>query len=68
MKNLYIRLVKAGSRTIDSLPPKHIVEVAVGVIEDGYDEGKVYATIEDVPEEYREEVMQQLIEDGYEME
>ena len=68
MKNLYIRLVIAGSRTIDSIPPQHIVDVAVGVLERGIDEGKEYATLDDVPEKYREEVTQRLIEDGYEME
>lgn len=68
MKNLYIRLVIAGSRTIDSIPPQHIVDVAVGVLERGIDDGKEYATLDDVPEKYREEVTQRLIEDGYEME
>ena len=68
MKNLYIRLVIAGSRTIDSIPPQHIVDVAVGVLEKGIDDGEEYATLDDVPEKYREVVVQQLIEDGYEME
>lgn len=68
MKNLYIRLVIAGSRTIDSIPPQHIVDVAVGVLERGIDDGEEYATLDDVPEKYREDVVQQLIEDGYEME
>lgn len=68
MKNLYIRLVIAGSRTIDSIPPQHIVDVAVGVLEKGIDDGEEYATLDDVPEKYREDVVQQLIEDGYEME
>jgi len=68
VKNLYIRLVIAGSRTIDSIPPKHIVDVAVGVLEKGIDDGEEYATLDDVPEEYREEVKEQLINDGYEME
>lgn len=68
MKNLYIRLVIAGSRTIDSIPPQHIVDVAVGVLERGIDNGEEYATLDDVPEKYREDVVQQLIEDGYEME
>lgn len=65
MKNLYIRLVIAGSRTIESIPSKHIADVAVGVLERGIDDGKEYATLDDVPEEYREEVKTQLIEDGY---
>lgn len=68
MKNLYIRLVIAGSRTIDSIPPQHIVDVAVGVLEKGVDDGEEYATLDDVPEKYREDVVQQLNEDGYEME
>lgn len=68
MKNLYIRLVIAGSRTIDSIPPQHIVDVAVSVLEKGIDDGEEYATLDDVPEKYREDVVQQLIEDGYEME
>lgn len=65
MKNLYIRLVIAGSRTIESIPSKHIVDVAVGVLERSIDDGEEYATLDDVPEEYREEVKAQLIEDGY---
>lgn len=65
MKNLYIRLVIAGSRTIESIPSKHIVDVAVGVLERGIDDGKEYATLDDIPEEYREEVKAKLIEDGY---
>ncbi len=68
MKNLYIRLVIAGSRTIDSIPPQHIVDVAVGVLERGIDDGEEYATLDDVPEKYREEVTQRMTEDGYEME
>lgn len=68
MKNLYIRLVIAGSRTIDSIPPQHIVDVAVGVLERGIDDGEEYATLDDVPEKYREDVVAQMIEDGYEME
>lgn len=68
MKNLYIRLVIAGSRTIDSIPQQHIVDVAVGVLERSIDDGEEYATLDDVPEKYREDVVQQLIEDGYEME
>ena len=68
MKNLYIRLVVAGSRTIDSIPPQHIVDVAVGVLERGIDDGEEYATLDDVPEKYREDVVAQMIEDGYEME
>jgi hypothetical protein len=68
VKNLYIRLVIVGSRTIDSIPPQHIVDVAVGVLERSIDDGKEYATLDDVPEKYREDVVQQLIEDGYEME
>lgn len=68
MKNLYIRLVIAGSRTIDSIPPQHIVDVAVGVLERGIDDGEKYATLDDVPEKYREDVVAQMIEDGYEME
>lgn len=65
MKNVYIKLVIAGSRTIASIPPKDIVAVAVGVIEKGYDDGKEYATLEDVPTKYRQAVKDQLIEDGY---
>ena len=68
MKNLYIRLVIAGSRTIDSIPSQHIVDVAVGVLERGIDDGEEYATLDDVPEKYREDVVAQMIEDGYEME
>lgn len=68
MKNLYIRLVIAGSRTIDSIPPQHIVDVAVGVLERGIDDGEEYAALDDVPEKYREDVVAQMIEDGYEME
>lgn len=65
MKNVYIRLVIAGSRTIASIPKRDIVDVAVGVLERGYDDGKEYATLDDVPAEYYEEVKAQLIEDGY---
>ncbi len=68
MTNLYIRLVVVGSRTIESIPERDIVDVAVGVLEKGYDDNKTYATLDDVPEEYREDVVQRLIEDGYEME
>lgn len=65
MTNLYIRLVIAGSRTIESIPTQHIVDVAVGVLERSIDDGEEYATLDDVPEKYREEVKAQLIEDGY---
>lgn len=65
MKNVYIKLVIAGSRTIASIPPKDLVAVAVGVIEKGYDDGEEYATLEDVPTKYRQAVKDQLIEDGY---
>lgn len=65
MKNVYMKLVIAGARTIASLPKKYIVEVAVGVIEQGIDDGEEYATLEDVPEAYRNEVEEKLIEDGY---
>lgn len=65
MKNVYIKLVIAGSREIKDIPPRNIVEVAVGVIEKGYDDGEEYATLDDVPEKYLEEVKAQLIADGY---
>lgn len=65
MKNVYIKLIIAGSRTIESIPSKDLVAVAVGVIERGYDDGEEYATLDDVPEKYRQAVKDQLIEDGY---
>lgn len=65
MNNLYIRLVILGSRTIGSIPPRNIVDVAVGVLKRGYDDGEDYATLDDVPEKYREEVAAQLNADGY---
>lgn len=68
MNSVYIILVIAGSRTIDSMPPKNIVAVAAGVLEKGIDDGKEYATIEDVPEKYRSAVVAKMIEDGYDIE
>ena len=65
MKNVYIKLIIAGSRTIESIPPKDPVAVAVGVIERGYDDGEEYAILDDVPTKYRQAVKDQLIEDGY---
>ena len=65
MKNVYIKLIIAGSRTIESIPPKDLVAVAVGVIERGYDDGEEYAILDDVPTKYRQAVKDQLIEDGY---
>lgn len=65
MKNVYIKLIIAGSRTIESIPSKDLVAVAVGVIKRGYDDGEEYATLDDVPTKYRQAVKDQLIEDGY---
>ena len=65
MKNVYIKLIIAGSRTIDSIPSKDLVAVAGGGIERGYDDGEEYATLDDIPEKYRQAVKDQLIEDGY---
>lgn len=68
MNNVYIKLVIVGSRTIDSIPPKNIVPVAVGVLEKSIDDGEEYATLDDVPEKYRSAVVAQMIEDGYDVE
>ncbi len=65
MKNVYIKLIIAGARTIESVPQKDLVAVAVGVIERGYNDGEEYATLDDVPTKYRQEVRDQLIKDGY---
>ena len=68
MKNVYVKLVIAGSRTIDSIPEKHIVDVAVEVIEQGMDKGEEYITLDEIPEEYRAEVVARLEADGYDLE
>lgn len=68
MKNVYVKLVIAGSRTIDSIPEKHIVDVAVEVIEQGMDKGEEYITFDEIPEEYQAEVVARLEADGYDLE
>lgn len=68
MKNVYVKLVIAGSRTIDSIPEKHIVDVAVEVIEQGMDKGEEYITLDEIPEEYQAEVVARLEADGYDLE
>lgn len=65
MKSTYIKLVIAGRRSIESIKEKDIVDVAVGVIIKGAEDGVEYITIEDVPEKYREKVIEGLKEEGY---
>lgn len=65
MKNIYIKLVIAGSRTIASVPPKHIAEVAAGVIIKGAENGETYITIDDVPDKYRAAAIEALEAEGY---
>lgn len=72
MTAVYIKLVIAnalgnGGRAIDSVPAKHIVDVAVGVIVAGIEDGADYITIEDVPEKYRAAVREKLEEQGFEI-
>lgn len=68
MKSVYVKLVIAGRRTIDSVPEKHIVDVAVEVIEQGMDKGEEYITFDEIPEEYQAEVAARLEADGYDLE
>lgn len=68
MTAVYIKLVIADSRKIGSVPEKHIVDVAVGVILKGYEDGAEYITIEDVPAKYRAQVREQLAEQGFDLE
>lgn len=68
MTSIYIKLVIAGSRTIENIAaaaPKQTIPVAVGVIEKGIDDGEEYMTLEDVPAKYRAAVREQLEADGY---
>lgn len=68
MKSVYVKLVIAGRRSIDSVPEKHIVDVAVEVIEQGMDKGEEYITFDEIPEEYQTEVAARLEADGYDLE
>lgn len=67
MTAVYIKLVIADSRKIGSVPEKHIVDVAVGVILKGYEDGMEYITIEDVPAKYRKQVCEKLAEEGFDL-
>lgn len=62
MEYVYADLVRAGKRTLASVPASKIVPTSVLLIESGD------ATLDDVPEKYREKVREALEEDGYEVE
>lgn len=65
MTSVYVRLVIAGSRKIENVPTKHIVDVAAAVIIKGAESGEVYITIDDVPEKFKENVIAALEAEGY---
>lgn len=65
MKSTYIKLVIAGRRSIESIKEKDIVDVAVGVIIKGVEDGVKYITIEDVPDKYKAKVIEELEAEGY---
>lgn len=65
MKSTYIKLVIAGRRSIASINAKDIVDVAVGVIIKGAEDGVEYITIEDVPDKYKAKVIEGLEAEGY---
>lgn len=70
MTSVYIKLVIAnaqgmGGRTIASVPAKHMVAVAAGVILKGIEDGETYITIGDVPDKYKNDVIAALDAEGY---
>ena len=65
MVSVYTKLVIAnalgkGGRTIASVPANLLVDVAVAVIQQGYEDNQTYITIDDVPEKYQEAVKARL--------
>lgn len=64
MKNIYIKLVIAG-RSITTIPVGDIVDVAVGVIVKGAEDGVEHITIADVPDKHRVKVIEGLAAEGY---
>ena len=68
MTSVYVKLIIAGKRTINTIKESHIVPVATRLIIEGTEDGKVYLTFDEVPEKYKGEVEAALLEEGFDTE